>query len=71
MKNIARHIASKTTQEFRVELKGAFEGNYRVLLVCCDEHKNNETFVFTDSPSPTYIHNKDIIELVLQTINKQ
>lgn len=69
MKNQARHIASKTTQEFKVELRGAFQGNYRVLLLCCDENKNTETFVFTDTPKPVHIHNTDIINLIHETIN--
>ena len=69
--NTSKHIASKTAQEFRVELKGAYQGNYRVLLLCCDENKETETLVFTDSTQPHYIQNKDIIELVLKTIAKQ
>jgi hypothetical protein len=67
--NNARHIASKTTQEFKVELQGAFEGKYRVLAVCCEDNEN-EFFVFTDTEIPVHIHNQDIINLIKETIIK-
>jgi hypothetical protein len=65
--NTSKHLASKTAQEFKVELRGAYQGNYRALIVCC-ENKESETFVFTDTKIPIYIHNKDIINLILETI---
>jgi hypothetical protein len=68
--NTSKHIASKTAQEFKVQLKGAYQGNYRVLLVCCDQNKQTETFVFTDTQKPIHIHNTDILNLVLETITK-
>jgi hypothetical protein len=69
--NTSKHTASKTAQEFKVQLKGAYQGNYRVLLLCCDKDKQTETLVFTDTIIPHHIHNKDIIQLVLETITKQ
>jgi hypothetical protein len=66
--NTSKHIGSKTTQEFKVQLKGAYQGNYRVLLLCCDEDKQTETLVFTDTLLPQHIHNTDIINLVMETI---
>lgn len=68
--NTAKHIASKRTQEFKVQLKGAYQGNYRV-LVMRKEDLENETFVFTDTKIPIYIHNQDIIDLVNETISKK
>jgi len=65
--NTSQHIASKRTQEFKVQLKGAYEGNYRV-LVMRKEDLENETFVFTDTKIPIYINNQDIINLVTETI---
>ena len=69
MTNKAQHIASKTAQEFKVQLKGAFQGNYRVLVLCCDNGKN-ETLIFTDSQDPFYIKNNDILELIKETLAK-
>jgi len=68
MKNTSKHIASKTTQEFKVELNGAFEGKYRVFVICCDDNRENEYFVFTDTKIPLHIHNQDLINLILETI---
>jgi len=65
--NTSKHIASKTAQEFKVELRGAYQGNYRALIICC-ENKETETLVFTDTKEPVHIHNKDIINLILETI---
>jgi len=67
--NNARHIASKTAQDFKVELRGAYQGNYRVLAVCCKDGEN-EFFVFTDTKEPVHIHNQDIINLIKETIVK-
>jgi hypothetical protein len=69
MTNKAQHIASKTAQEFKVQLKGAFQGNYRVLVLCCDNGKS-ETLIFTDSQDPFYIKNNDILELIKETLSK-
>ena len=66
--NTSKHIGTKSAQEFKVQLKGAYEGNYRVLLLCCDEDKQTETLVFTDTLLPHHIHNTDIINLIHQTI---
>jgi len=66
--NTARHIASKQAQEFKVELKGAFEGKYRVFAICCDDNKQTEYFVFTDTKIPLHIYNQDIINLIMETI---
>ena len=67
--NTSKHIASKTAQEFKVQLQGAYQGNYRVLVLCCDNGKS-ETLVFTDSQEPFYIKNTDIHNLVLETISQ-
>jgi hypothetical protein len=68
--NTAKHIASKMTQEFKVQLKGAYEGNYRV-LVMRKEGLENETFVFTDTKIPLHIYNQDLIDLIIETISKK
>jgi hypothetical protein len=69
--NTSKHLATKSAQEFKVELRGAYQGNYRVILLCCDKNKETETLVFTDTIIPHHIHNTDIINLVLETITNQ
>jgi hypothetical protein len=69
--NTSKHIATKSAQEFKVELRGAYQGNYRVIMTCCNDNKETETFVFTDTTIPHHIHNTDIIQLVLETISKK
>jgi hypothetical protein len=68
--NTFRHIGSKTAQEFKVELKGAFEGKYRVFVICCKDGEN-EYFVFTDTKIPLHIYNQDLINLILETIKNK
>jgi hypothetical protein len=65
--NTAQHIASKTAQEFKVKLCGAYQGNYRVFVICCNNGES-EFLVFTDTPVLVHIHNQDITDLVKQTI---
>jgi hypothetical protein len=65
--NTSQHIASKMTQEWKVQLKGAYEGKYRV-FVMRKEDLESETFVFTDTIRPIHIHNQDIVDLVTETI---
>jgi 5'(3')-deoxyribonucleotidase len=65
--NTSQHIASKMTQEFKVQLNGAYQGKYRV-LVMRKEGLENETLVFTDTERPIHIHNQDIVDLVTETI---
>ena len=66
--NTSKHLATKSAQEFKVELRGAYQGNYRALIICC-ENGESETFVFTDTKQPVHINNQDIINLVTETIS--
>lgn len=65
--NTSQFISTNLTKEWKVQLKGAYEGKYRV-LVMRKEDLENETFVFTDTPRPIHIHNQDIVDLVTETI---
>jgi len=65
--NTSQHIANKRTQEFKVQLNGAYQGKYRV-LVMRKEGFENETFVFTDTKIPLHIYNQDIVDLVTEAI---
>jgi len=65
--NTSQHIANKRTQEWKVQLNGAYQGKYRV-LVMRKEDLENETLVFTDTERPIHIHNQDIINLVTEVI---
>ena len=65
--NTAQHIASRRVQEYKVQLRGAYQGNYRVLCMR-KEGLENETLIFTDTERPLQIYNKDIEELVIDAI---
>lgn len=52
---------------YKVELKGAYEGRYKVTRI--RSSAGEQYFVFADYHIGPHIHNPDIIELVKETIN--
>jgi hypothetical protein len=60
--NKAHHIASKNSQEFEVELYGAYEGKYRVFVI------GELVLAFFHAPVLLQVVNQDIIDLIKETI---
>lgn len=69
--NTSEHIRTTEAKEFKVQLKGAYEGNYRVFFhTAPQDTPRYQYFVFTDTKIPIHIHNEDIVDLIIETIHK-
>jgi hypothetical protein len=69
--NTSKYIRTTEAREFKVQLKGAYEGNYRVFIHIEIPVSGfvYEVFVFTDTKIPVHIQNQDIVDLIIETIN--
>jgi hypothetical protein len=66
--NTAQFISTNLTKEYKVQLKGAYEGKYRVFTILGSD--SSSIIVFTDTERLIHIHNQDIIDLVVEAINQ-
>ena len=70
--NTSERITNTEIKEFRVKLKGAYEGNYRMFWhITPKGSPRYQYFVFTDTKIHIHIHNEDIVDLVVEAIIKR
>ena len=65
--NTTSPVQVKLVNEYKIQLKGAYEGKYRLIILIASP-TDTEYLAFFDSKIPLQVTNKDIIDLLKETI---